>query len=103
MSYAEATQKLEEMGLQAEAWLHEVRRVVVQMDLIMDEIPPEQAAAARALQAALIELIDDAGDDDDDGAEACGECESDVESDVNTPRPTGAIPNTFSQRTLIIC
>ena len=89
VSYAEATQKLEEMGLQAEAWLHEVRRVVVQMDLILEENPPEQAAAARALQAALIELVDDAGDDDDDGAEACGECEPDVES--NVPRPTGAI------------
>eukprot|EP00966_Prymnesium_polylepis_P328486 7384285-Prymnesium_polylepis.1 len=89
LSYAEATQKLEEMGLQAEAWLHEVRRVCTQMDLILEEIPPEQAAAARALQAALIELVDDAGDDDDDGAEACGECEPDVES--NVPRPTGAI------------
>ena len=65
VSYAEATQKLEEMGLRAEAWLHEVRHVCTQMELILEEIPPEQAAAARALQAALIELVDDAGDDDD--------------------------------------
>ena len=35
VSYAEATQKLEEMGLQAEAWLHEVRRVCTQMDIII--------------------------------------------------------------------
>ena len=90
MSYAEATQKLEEMGLQAEAWLHEVRRIVVQMDIILDEIPPEQAAAARALEAALIELVDDAGDDDDDGAGACGQCESDNES--NTVGPTSVLP-----------
>ena len=35
VSYAEATQKLEEMGLQAEAWLHEVRRVCTQMDIVI--------------------------------------------------------------------
>eukprot|EP00966_Prymnesium_polylepis_P177621 4113592-Prymnesium_polylepis.1 len=45
VSYTEAAQKLEEMGLQSEAWLHEVRRVCVQMDIILDEIPLEQAAA----------------------------------------------------------
>ena len=83
VTYAEATKQLEEMGLQAEAWLHEVRRVSTQMDIILDDIPPEQQAAARALQAALIEMLDDAGDDDgDDGDDAnvCGQCESDDES-----------------------
>ena len=35
VSYAEATQKLEEMGLQAEVWLHEVRRVCTQMDIVI--------------------------------------------------------------------
>ena len=35
VSYVEATQKLEEMGLQAEAWLHEVRRVCTQMDIVI--------------------------------------------------------------------
>ena len=90
VSYAEATQKLEEMGLRAKAWLHEVRHVCTQMELILEEIPPEQAAAARALEAALIELVDDAGDDDDDGAGACGQCESDNES--NTVGPTSVLP-----------
>eukprot|EP00966_Prymnesium_polylepis_P275070 6355918-Prymnesium_polylepis.1 len=69
------------MGLQAAAWLHEVRRVCTQMDIIIDEMSSEQAAAARALQAAMIEMLDDAGDDDDDdGAGACQQCESDDES-----------------------
>eukprot|EP00966_Prymnesium_polylepis_P089348 2068589-Prymnesium_polylepis.1 len=73
VSYAEAAQKLEEMGLQAEAWLHEVRRVVFQMDLLVEEIPPEHAAAARALQEALIEMVVEAEDEDeaDDGEPVC--------------------------------
>ena len=77
VSYDEATRRLEEMGLQAEAWLHEVRRVCVQMDIILDEIPLEQAAAVRALQAALIEMLDDAGEaaDDDQSGESCEPCE----------------------------
>ena len=33
------------MGLQAESWLHEVGRICTQMDIILDEISPEQAAA----------------------------------------------------------
>eukprot|EP00966_Prymnesium_polylepis_P276181 6380670-Prymnesium_polylepis.1 len=40
--------------MQTETWLHEVRRVCMQMNIILDEIPPEHAAAARALQAALV-------------------------------------------------
>ena len=72
VSYAEATQKLEDMGLPAEAWLHEVRRIVVQMDIILDEIPPEQRAAALALQSALMEMVADGADGDDDDAEGGG-------------------------------
>ena len=36
VSYATATQRLEEMGLQNESWLHELRTVVTQMDIIFD-------------------------------------------------------------------
>ena len=50
VSYATATQRLEEMGLQSEAWLHELRAVVTQMDIILDSIPSVQVDAVRALQ-----------------------------------------------------
>jgi hypothetical protein len=77
VSYTEAVQKLEEMGLRSETWLHEVRRICTQMDIILDDIPSEHAAAARALQAALVEMLDDAGeaDDDDQSGESCEPCE----------------------------
>jgi len=76
VSYAEATQKLEETGLQAEAWLHEVRRIVTQMDIILNEIPLEQAAAAQALRMALMEMVDEAGDEEEgEEGETCARCE----------------------------
>jgi len=50
VSYATATQRLEEMGLQSEAWWHELRTVVTQMDIILDSIPSVQVDAVRALQ-----------------------------------------------------
>ena len=53
MSYAEAVQKLEEMGLESDAWLHEVRKIITQMDIILEGIPPEQVDAVRALQEVL--------------------------------------------------
>jgi hypothetical protein len=81
VSYVEATQKLEQMGLEAEAWLHEVRRIITQMDVILGEIPPEHAPAARALQEALMEMVGDAEDEDESGGEGeegevCESCES---------------------------
>ena len=40
------------------------------MDIILDEIPPEHAAAAQALQSALIELLDQGeGEGDGEGEE----------------------------------
>ena len=39
VSYATATQRLEEMGFQSKAWLHELRTIVTQMDIILDCIP----------------------------------------------------------------
>ena len=45
VSYAAATQRLEEMGLQSEAWLHELRTIVTQMDIILDCIPSVQVDA----------------------------------------------------------
>eukprot|EP00966_Prymnesium_polylepis_P312215 7214122-Prymnesium_polylepis.1 len=100
VSYAEATQKLEEMGLPAEAWLHEVRRFCIQMDVILDEIPDEHVAAARALQAALLDLLDDAGDDDDDdddsGArEECEPCEPSAPNRSDTPTEAEQIATAF--------
>ena len=53
VSYAEAVQKLEEMGLESDAWLHEVRKIITQMDIILEGIPPEQVDAVRALQEVL--------------------------------------------------
>lgn len=90
VSYFEATQKLEEMGLQAEAWLHEVRRIVTQMDIILDEMPPEHAAAARALQSALIEMVAEAevADEGEEGGEceACEACDDEgTPSESNAP------------------
>ena len=85
VTYAEATQKLEEMGLEAEAWLHEVRRIVTQMDIILDEIPPEHAAAARALQSALLDMIVEAEDEDDETEEGEPVCEP-----CDTAEPTDA-------------
>ena len=38
VSYATATQRLEEMGLQSKAWLHELRTIVTQMDIILDSM-----------------------------------------------------------------
>ena len=87
VSYIEATQKLEKMGLQAEAWLHEVRRIVTQMDIILDEMPPEHAVAARALQSALIEMVDEAEDEGEEG-NLCEPC--DVEAPAESSAPTEA-------------
>ena len=47
-----------------------------QMDVILEEIPEEQRAAARALQEALMELVGEAEDDDEgeegeEGEDAC--------------------------------
>ena len=76
-SYDEAVQKLEEMGLEAEAWLSEVRRIIVQADIILANVPEEHAHAARALQEALIELMGEADDEHADAEEpaACEACE----------------------------
>ena len=47
--YTEAVQQLEEMGLEAEAWLSEVRRIlIVQADVILMNMPEEHAHARRA-------------------------------------------------------
>ena len=87
--------------MQAEVWLHEVRRVCMQMDIILDEIPPEHAAATRALQAALVELVDDARSDDDDDerdgvCEPCESCERLPAFSVGTGRePNTHLPPVF--------
>lgn len=102
MSYAEATNKLEEMGLQAEAWLHEVRRIVVQMDLILEEIPQEHAIAARALQEAMMELVAEAEDEDETTCEACDTDEPTVEeptvADPTVAEPTEATEPTGAEK-----
>jgi hypothetical protein len=107
VSYPEAVQKLEEMGLQSEAWLHavhsatphriaphhtpphptiaslhtlQVRRIVTQMDIIVDDMPPEHAAAACALQEALLEMLSETdGDGDGEAEEPCEPCEPEPE------------------------
>ena len=54
------------------------------MEIILDEIPPEQAAAARALQEALMEMLDEAeGEDEGEEGEACEPC-GPVESNAPT-------------------
>ena len=53
-TYAEATQQLEEQGLQSEVWLHEVRKIITQADVVLSDVPDHHAHAARALQEALI-------------------------------------------------
>ena len=50
VSYEEATRRLDEMGLDSEAWLHEVRTIITQMDVILADFPEEHAPAVRALQ-----------------------------------------------------
>ena len=56
-----------------------MQRIITQADVIRAEVPPEHAAAARALQEALMELVGEADDDGDDSDEPvpapCGECE----------------------------
>ena len=89
VSYPEAMHRLEEMGLQADAWLHEVCRITTQMDIIVDSIPSEHAAVARALQLALMEMVEEAGDGDeddaeDDAAEECAACEAE-ETEAHDP------------------
>ena len=84
VSYPEALAQIDELNLQKEAWLHEVKTLIEQADQIVSEMPPQHATAARALQDALIELVgeaelpglDDADSDDgsDDG-EVCEPCE----------------------------
>eukprot|EP00964_Phaeocystis_antarctica_P064300 scaffold38668_cov90-Phaeocystis_antarctica.AAC.2 len=56
VSYATATQRLEKMGLQSEAWLHELRTIVTQMDIIFDSIQSVQVDAVRALQDAMLAI-----------------------------------------------
>eukprot|EP00966_Prymnesium_polylepis_P099130 2295882-Prymnesium_polylepis.1 len=64
------------MGLQSEAWLHEVCRIITQMDLIVAEVPLEHAPAARALQEALMEMIGEAdAEDEAEEGELCESCE----------------------------
>ena len=64
VSYATATQRLEEMGLQSEAWWHELRTVVTQMDIILDSIPSVQVDAVRALQDAMLAILVNAEGED---------------------------------------
>ena len=72
VSYATATQRLEEMGLQSEAWLHELRTIVTQMDIILDCIPSVQVDAVSALQDAMLAILVNAeGEDTARRAPAC--------------------------------
>ena len=72
VSYAAATQRLEEMGLQSEAWLHELRTIVTQMDIILDCIPSVQVDAVSALQDAMLAILVNAeGEDTARRAPAC--------------------------------
>ena len=64
VSYAAATQRLEEMGLQSEAWLHELRTIVTQMDIILDCIPSVQVDAVTALQDAMLAILVNAESED---------------------------------------
>ena len=64
VSYAAATQRLEEMGLQSEAWLHELRTIVTQMDIILDCIPSVQVDAVSALQDAMLAILVNAESED---------------------------------------
>jgi hypothetical protein len=109
VSYAEAVQRLEQTGLEAEAWLFEVRTIVSQMDIIISEIPPEHATVARVLQEALMGLLGEAEGDSDgeegepecepcthirqegDGASACGQCESDEPCESSAPNGSNMI------------
>ena len=109
VSYAEAVQRLEQTGLEAEAWLFEVRTIVLQMDIIIAEIPPEHATVALVLQEALMGLLGEAEGDSDgeegepecepcthirqegDGASACGQCESDEPCESSAPNGSNMI------------
>jgi len=84
VSYAAATQRLEEMGLQSEMWLHELRTIVTQMDAILEDIPSEQVDAVRALQQAMLEMLvsaegeeggEEGGDEGEEGEPTCVPCE----------------------------
>jgi len=57
-----------------------VRLLIDQSDAIIADLPPEQRAAARVLQDALIDMVGDGdenddGDEDDDGADNTQPCE----------------------------
>ena len=83
VSYDEAVQQRDEAVLQKEAWLQEVRTLVEQSDAIVSEMPTQHAAAARALQDAIIDLVGEAdeqdGDDGNEHAEACTPCTESTE------------------------
>ena len=66
VSYAEAMAKLDEQGLQGKAWLHEVRRIIVQAYVIMAALPREHAPVVGALQEALMAMLAEADSDDAD-------------------------------------
>ena len=86
VSYVAATQRLAEMGLQSEMWLHELRTIVTQMDVILEDIPSEQVDAVRALQQAMLEMLvsadaegedggDEGGDEGEEDEPTCAPCE----------------------------
>ena len=84
VSYVAATQRLAEMGLQSEMWLHELRTIVTQMDVILEDIPLEQVDAVRALQQAMLEMLvsaegedgsEEGGDEGEEDEPTCAPCE----------------------------
>ena len=81
----EAMQQRDEAVLQKETWLQEVRTLVEQSDAIISEMPTQHAAAARALQDALIDLVGEGDDqEDNDGnehAEMCTPCTEPTEQE----------------------
>ena len=93
VSYTEAVQRLEEQGLQSEAWLHEVRRIITEADVILSDVPEVHAHAARAMQEALIELVGEADDEDADADEP-GPCEP-CEEEASAPSAQEAKATAF--------
>jgi hypothetical protein len=85
-NYREAIQQITELNMLSQAWLHEVRELINQCEMIIADLPMEHRAAARAMQEALVEMVGDAdeakdgdgneGDDGGDGnVQPCAPCE----------------------------
>ena len=72
-SYDEAMAQVEEVTLQYEAMVHEVRTLIDVADRLLQDVPPEQSRAAFFLQQGLMDMLAEVEEPVDD-VELCAPC-----------------------------